>query len=316
MQDIHDIQGIQDINVRIKTEGFTGVIESLEKDYLPVLHAAKQNKMMLQAYPVGVEKHPVRIKTRQNGTLTHEEHDIPSFVFHFADVKGVIPAPYSGLLDIEEGVDPTDAFLALTADEKTDITGRMRSYIGKLLVFKVLAIHDTVAMLSRSDALRSMAEKTWTELEENQVRLATVRKLFTWGALCDIGGVVGVIPASEVTHGRVPPNAVLKESKTYNAKIISIDKENGRVILSTKALLRDPWGSVPLRYKKTGVYLATVTGRLASGKGFFVTLEPGVTAITTHPVRFAPEEGARVQVFIQSVDTERRRIHASMRKLV
>lgn len=309
------MQDIQDINVRLKTEGFTGEVESLEKNDLPTLYAAMQNKMMLQAYPVGVEKHLVKIKTRKNGTLTHEEHEIPSFVFYFAGgVKGVLPASHSGLLDIEDGADPTDVYLALAADEKNEIAGRMRSYLGKLIVFKVIAIHDTVAMLSRSDALRTMAEKTWTELEENQNRLATVRKIFPWGALCDIGGVTGVIPASEVTHGRVPPSAVLEESKTYNMKIIKLDKEGGRVTLSTKALLKDPWESVPLKYKRGGVYLATVTGQLGSGKGFFVSLEPGVTAVTMHPSRFVPEKGTRVQVFIQAVDPEKKRIFASMRK--
>jgi ribosomal protein S1 len=309
------MQDILNIAVSLKTEGFTGEVESLERDDLPTLYAAMQNKMMLQAHPVGVEKFPVKIKTRENGTFTHVQHDIPSFVFHFnGDVKGVIPAPHSGLLDVEDGVDPTDAFLALSAEEKNEMIGRMRSYLGKLLAFKVVAIHDTVAMLSRSDALRTMAEKTWTELEEGQVRLATVRKLFSWGALCDIGGVTGVIPASEVTHGYVPPSAVLKESKTYNAKIISIDKEHGRIVLSTKALLKNPWGSVPLKYKKGNVYLATVSGMLLSRKGFYVTLEPGVTAITAHPAKFAPEEGAKVHVFIQSVDPEKKKIFASMRK--
>ncbi|MBS4020873.1 MAG: S1 RNA-binding domain-containing protein [Dethiobacter sp.] len=309
MQDIMDIKA--------KTEGFTGEVESLEQDYMPVLYASMQNKLTLQAYPVGVEKFPVRIKTHEDGMLVQKEYRIPSFVFHFGtEVKGVIPVTHSGLLDIDDDTDPTEAYLALPSAERNETAKRMQSYIGKLLVFKVTAINDNVAMLSRIDALRTMAAKTWQELEEGQVRLATARKILPWGVLCDIGGITAVLPAREVTHGVIPPDAVLEEGKTYNAKVLKIDKESGRVIISTKALLRDPWNNVPLKYKKGNIHLATVTGVLESGKGFFVTLEPGVTAVTMHPAHFSPKKGSKVLVFIQAVDTKKKRIFASMRKLI
>lgn len=310
----------QIIDARIRTEGFTGEVESLETDPMPTLYSAMQNKLTLQAYPVAVEMIPVKIKTRENEELTHEKHMVPAFVFHFGqEIKGIIPITVSGLLETEEGSDDeaaAEAYLALPRTERNTIKKRMESYLGKLLAFRVLRIEDEVALLSRRDAINAMATRTWREIAKDQECLATVRKILPWGVFCDIGGVTAVIPIREVIHGVVAPQAVLSEGKTYNVKVLEVDKENGRVLISTKALLKDPWVNVPKKYQPRNSYLATLTGRLGSGAGFFVTLEPGVTCIVKHPAFFQPQVGQKVLVYIQHIDPKKKRIFGTIKRLV
>ncbi len=91
--------------------------------------------------------------------------------------------------------------------------------------------------------------KMLTELAEGQVRRGTVRNVMEYGAFVDIGGVDGLVHVSEISHRRVKnPAEVLKVGDMVDVKIVRIDKETGKIGLSLKQAMADPWQNVTDRY--------------------------------------------------------------------
>ena len=313
---------MQDEIIRIKpeTEGFTGEVESLEKNPRPLLYTAQQNKLALQAVPTAIEKIPIKIKVKKDGELTHEPHNIPALVFHFGqEFKGIIPATETGFLRLDNDISEEDAaliYLQLPNSEKKTILRKMESVVGKQVAFHVKKIDDTVALLSRRDALAAMAERTWQELKVGDIRNVTIHRIYKRYIYCNTGGVAGIIPAEEVAHGYVDIASVVEEGKTYQAKVIKIPEDRSFITLSLKALQKDPWEYVPNKYSPRNSYLATITGILDSGAGFFITFEPGVTGVVKHPAYYNPKVGDQVLVFIQSVNIEKRYIFGRIKRLV
>ena len=84
----------------------------------------------------------------------------------------------------------------------------------------------------------------------------------------------------------------------------------GRVVVSVKALLDDPWSYVPVKYKQGGIYRGTV--RTEADKSLFIEIENGVDVRTNHAKFGNPPIGAQVLVTITKIDPTRRRINGKL----
>ena len=84
----------------------------------------------------------------------------------------------------------------------------------------------------------------------------------------------------------------------------------GRVVVSVKALLDDPWSYVPVKYKQGGIYRGTV--RTEADKSLFIEIENGVDVRTNHAKFGNPPIGAQVLVNITKIDPTRRRINGKL----
>ncbi|MGA2497217.1 MAG: S1 RNA-binding domain-containing protein [Tepidisphaeraceae bacterium] len=121
-------------------------------------------------------------------------------------------------------------------------------------------------------------KKLLEELAEGQVRRGTVRSVMDFGAFVDLGGVDGLVHVSEISHRRVKnPRDALKEGDVVDVKVIRIDREAGKLSLSLKQTMADPWNEAAGRYSVGTV----VTARVAKLESFgaFLEVEEGIEGL-------------------------------------
>jgi small subunit ribosomal protein S1 len=150
-----------------------------------------------------------------------------------------------------------------------------------------------------------------------------VTNITNFGVFIDLGGMEGLVHLSEISWGRVHnPADFVTIGRKVDVEVISVDREQGRVALSLKRLLPDPWVSVPERYVPGMWVPCTVT--YVTNFGAFASLEEGVEGLihiseladggTAHPhdvVSIGDELTARVI----SVNVPTRRLALSLRRV-
>lgn len=126
----------------------------------------------------------------------------------------------------------------------------------------------------------------------------------------EAGKVDGLVHISEISWEKVnDPNDYFKLGDRVKVKVLGIDENAGKLNLSVKQLTADPWESVTEKYPEG----AKVTGRVTriAPFGVFVTLEPGVDGlihISKVPASEEPKIGEAIEIFVESVDVESRRM--------
>ena len=180
-------------------------------------------------------------------------------------------------------------------------------------------------VIGRKELLQSedmeKARLIWQEIEPNQVREGTVTSVHDYGAFVDIGGVEGLLHVSEISHQKIQSaQEVLKPGENLKVSILKLDREAGKISLSLKALLADPWTAAGDKLEVG----AEITGQVVHMKPFgaFIELFPGVTGLLhisrlgadrrlNHPKEIL-EIGATVNVRILAVDTDRKTLSLTM----
>lgn len=203
------------------------------------------------------------------------------------------------------------------------------SYKGKTLKFKIVELEPSENRLILSHkavvAIEKEANKgkVMDELIAGEVVEGTVARLTNFGAFVDLGGVDGLVHISQIAHEHVKnPGDVLTIGQKVNVKILSVDKENGRVSLSIKDTLAGPWDAIAENAPAGSVLTGTVK-RLTSF-GAFVEVFPGVEGLvhisqishqhiaTPHEVL---QEGQEIQVKVLEVKPEEQRLSLSIKAL-
>jgi small subunit ribosomal protein S1 len=167
-------------------------------------------------------------------------------------------------------------------------------------------------------------DKLWQALAEGQVRDGVVRKVESFGAFVDLGGVDGLLHVSEMSWQRVKhPGDLVQTGQPIKVIVLKVDRENERVSLGLKQLLASPWDDLEEKYPMGAVVPGKVT-RLADF-GAFVELEPGIEGLIhiselashrVHRVGEVVQIGQDVRVQILNTDTERRKISLSLKAAV
>lgn len=204
----------------------------------------------------------------------------------------------------------------------------LNSLVGKPLRLRILELdrrnNRVVAsqrvILQEEEEARKKA--LWDSIREGQVITGVVKKVTDFGAFVDIGGVDGLIHVSDLSWGHVGhPSEVVQENQTITVKVLSVDKERGRIALGYKQTLPQPWDNVAERYHVGDV----VTGRVVrlTHFGAFVELEPGVDGLV-HVSEVAEghvnkpadvlQVGQAVNVKILDIKPEQRRISLSIKE--
>ena len=107
-------------------------------------------------------------------------------------------------------------------------------------------------VLSRRAILeREREEKRKEQLEEIEVGdelQGIVRTIKDFGAFVDLGGLDGLIHISKLSWDRVKhPSEVLEIGQQVTVKLDSVDKETGKISLSYRDLLENPWDTAVQR---------------------------------------------------------------------
>jgi small subunit ribosomal protein S1 len=193
--------------------------------------------------------------------------------------------------------------------------------VGKRLPFAVTqyAKRGRDVVLSRRAMLENEAKERRDEalknIEMGSIVVGVVRTVVPFGAFVDVGGVEGLVPLSEMSHNRADqPKDVFKVNDTCKVKILRLD-ERGKLWLSRRAAIDDPWNQVAEKYAQGTRH----TGKVARLQPFgaFIELEPGIDGLI-HSADLSvkriehPEEvvkvGDELEVVVASVDPKQHRI--------
>ena len=162
------------------------------------------------------------------------------------------------------------------------------------------------------------AETAIRGFNEGDIVEAQVLRIADFGVFVDLGGIDGLIPASELSWGRfVHPKEVLKIGERVKARIFRIEKDSLRVALSIKQLLGDPWEQIE---SEVGIGEA-ILGKVINEAqfGLFIELKPGIEALL-HNSEIPddvekPKVGAVITARLIKIDLEQRKIGLSLRDM-
>ncbi len=126
--------------------------------------------------------------------------------------------------------------------------------------------------------------------------------------------VEGLIHISEIAWEKVDdPNAYLKVGDSIKVKVVGVDEQTGKLTLSLKQLLPDPWEHVLDMFEKDSVVIGTVSR--VTPFGVFVSLSPGIEGLI-HISKLAPGEepkaGQEITCTIEDIKPDLRKVSLSM----
>jgi len=199
--------------------------------------------------------------------------------------------------------------------------------IGRKLPLKVIELDPQRGRLVFSEraALAGPGRRValFSSLEPGQIAHGTVTNITRFGVFVDLGGVEGLVHVSEISWGRVAhPADVVACGEELTVRVLSVDREKGRVALSLKELRPDPWSTVEVRYRVGQVVEGVVTSVVKFGA--FVGIEEGLEGLVhlselgegsfldPHGV---VREGEKVRARVIHLDAASRRIGLSIRQV-
>ncbi len=192
---------------------------------------------------------------------------------------------------------------------------------GQKLNVVVLDFDDEKKRISLG--LKQLTPHPWEALPEEIHDGASVKgrvvNIEDYGAFLEVlPGVEGLVHVSEITWSSQPVNAkeYFKVGEEYDAKIVSLDREDRKMSLSIKQLTEDPWETIENQFPIDSRHNGTVKN--LTPYGVFVELAPGIggmihisdlswTKRFNHPSEFT-KVGEPIEVMILNIDHEARKL--------
>ncbi len=162
----------------------------------------------------------------------------------------------------------------------------LSALVGRRLQFEIVQYEKKGrdVVVSRRKFLADEAANARAEamkvLSPGSTHQGIVRSVMQWGvfvALPDAGNIEGLVHATEAAHDRTAKlNELYKPGDPVEVKVLRID-EKGKLWLSRKAMMSDPWGDVLQKYAVGSRH----TGKVVRLQPFgaFVELEPGIDGL-------------------------------------
>ncbi len=192
------------------------------------------------------------------------------------------------------------------------------------LVTEANARRGNLVLSRRAILEREREEKRREQLEQIEAGVTLegiVRSVKDFGAFVDLGGLDGLIHISKLSWDRVKhPSEVVEVGQKVQVRVDSVDKDTGRVSLSYRDLLVNPWDTAEQEFSIGSIHKGTVT-RIADF-GCFVRLAAGVEGLVhiselahhrVSRVDTLVSEGQEVEVKVLSFDRDAQKIGLSMK---
>ena len=178
--------------------------------------------------------------------------------------------------------------------------------------------------------LKQLMPHPWDVLSEEYTEGSSVKgkivNIEDYGAFLEImPGVEGLIHVSEVSWSNQPINAreYFKLGQEYEAKIVTIDREDRKMSLSIKQLSKDPWSDIEVRFPQGSRHSGEVKN--LTPYGVFVELEEGIggmihisdlswTKRFSHPSEFT-KVGSDINIVVLDIDKDNRKLSLGHKQL-
>lgn len=221
------------------------------------------------------------------------------------------------------GFVPLSHLISLEADEIG--MNELSQLVGTTLCLKVIEICPERGRLVFSERAAQAGPgervKLLASLQSDDTVRGVVTNITRFGVFVELGGLEGLIHVSELSWGRVRhPEDVLACGDQVEVKVLSIDRKQGRVALSLKELMPDPWQQVEATYTVGQMVEGQVTNVVRFGA--FVAIEEGLEGLIhiselgegkmLHP-RSVLTEGESVRARVISIEARNRRMGLSLR---
>jgi small subunit ribosomal protein S1 len=170
---------------------------------------------------------------------------------------------------------------------------------------------------------KEVRQQILDRLQPGQVVEGAISNIVDFGAFVDLDGIDGLIHISELSWSHVNhPSEVLEIGQKVQVKVLDIDRDRQRISLGLKQTQEDPWQRVMDTYNVGDVLEGKVTKVVSFGA--FVEILDGVeglvhiSELAQHHVENPREivnQGDEVRVKILEIDSERRRLSLSVKRV-
>ncbi len=199
-------------------------------------------------------------------------------------IKALVTGVIKGGVDVD--IDGLRAFAPASGVDLHPARANLAGLLGQRMDFKVAEYKNNGrdVIVTRRPMLEQEAherrKKALETLEVGQTIEGVVRSVVEWGAFLSLPaaeGLEGLVHISEASHD---PHARLetlfKAGDKVEVKIGKID-EKGKIWLSRKALVPDPWAEVKEKYAPRSLHKGKVKG--VESFGAFIELEEGIEGL-------------------------------------
>ena len=202
-------------------------------------------------------------------------------------------------------------------------------YMGQTIECRVIELNRSRnnVVLSRRAVLEEQRkedrERILDRLHPGDVVQGKISNIVDFGAFVDLDGIDGLIHISELSWSHVNhPSEILSIGDEVTVKVLDIDRDRQRISLGLKQTQEDPWQRVVDTYNIGDELEGTVTKVVTFGA--FVEILDGVeglvhiSELAQHHVenpRELVQQGDVVRVKILEIDSERRRLSLSIKRV-
>jgi small subunit ribosomal protein S1 len=202
-------------------------------------------------------------------------------------------------------------------------------YMSQEIECKVIELNRSRnnVVLSRRAVLeeerKEQRQEILDRLQPGAVVEGQISNIVDFGAFVDLNGIDGLIHISELSWSHVNhPSEILSIGDTVSVKVLDIDRDRQRISLGLKQTQEDPWQRIVDTYNEGDELEGKVTKVVTFGA--FVEILDGVeglvhiSELAAHHVenpREVIEPGQPVKVRVLEIDSERRRLSLSIKRV-
>ncbi len=204
---------------------------------------------------------------------------------------------------------------------KNKMAANASKLTGKVLAVKVLELDREMGRLVFSERGALTDEEREAEVSEvskvkvGEVYDGEVTAITPFGVFVKFGPLEGMVHVSELLWEKVDdPRKHFREGDGLKVQVIEVNEKEGKLMLSHKRTLANPWEKVAEKYPE-GVKVKGKVTKIADF-GAFVELEPGIEGLihvteTTGPLA----EGDEVEARVIGVDPKKQRLALSLKAI-
>jgi len=228
--------------------------------------------------------------------------------------------PYGAFVDLGEDL---EAFLHVSEISWNKNVKHPKDFIeiGQVIDVEIIEIDKQQRRLrvSRKTLLPKPIDQFASANRTGDIITGTVSSVTDFGAFLKIGAVEGLLHNQEISWEKgQSAKDICKSGDEVEVKIIKIDRENGKVSLSIKAMQESPVAAFAKTHKNGDIVEGTVKDK--KDFGIFVSIEAGVDALIRlddlEPLKEDEiEKGQVIRAVISFIDAKNDRIRVSVRRL-
>jgi small subunit ribosomal protein S1 len=208
--------------------------------------------------------------------------------------------------------------------------GDLKAWVGREIEVLVLELQRgrKRAVVSRRAWLerlqREMREKFFVSANVGDTVTGHVKNITEFGVFVDLGGFDGLVPRDELSWERgMSPGDVCAPGDEITAKIINMNERSGKITLSRRRSIDDPWITASEKFKIGDTVPGVVVNLTAYGA--FVRIAEGLTGLihasdmSWGSGRKRPEDfvkaGDQIKAQILELDPEKKRLSLGLKQI-